>query len=234
MNIFKSALEFLKNTFNKTTNFFKNFDFKEFLNKTKTLVTSKKFAKSSLSVYLLVLSIVLVTVIVNAIAFSYSWFNPDTFATFNGGTLEYQGDTIAMRNEDCSVEYFYATAKQSDGSIEYNNAFTSELTVPSNSTRYFKAVITNSNEDIGPNVSLYISQLNASGKIISLACTYPSNTYKTYTDNLTDVPIMRNAYVKPYVKSEANPGMVEVEFFINNKSGTDFSFDPGTMYLSYN
>ena len=67
-----------------------------------------------------------------------------------------------------------------------------------------------------------------------LAVTFPSNTVRsTGSSAATDFYIIRNAYVKKNVATDADgPGLLEVEWFVKSTSNTSLNFTK--LYLMYN
>lgn len=188
--------------------------------------------------------------VVSIVTFSYSWFEPQTVT---GKGLSFNEDT-RLRSEDCSFEthkgeVVTSTMKTNDpdtykgyfiDQVRYFDAVeTGSVPIPANSRVYFKTDITNgigafsrTNGEYPSIVSLYITTMPGN---LTVACTYPSNSVRFVSSTQYDYYIIRNAYVK--VKDDEDvdgPGLLEVEWFVENNTGTASSINLNNLYLMYN
>ena len=81
------------------------------------------------------------------------------------------------------------------------------------------------------NVSLFFENMPAN---TTMAVTFPSNTVRsTGSSAVTDFYVIRNAYVKKYLSTDADgPGLLEVEWFVKSTANTSLNFTK--MFLMYN
>lgn len=177
----------------------------------------------------LVIILALMILIVNIVTASYSWFMP---LAENHNGMGYQSDTN-LRSENCSF-VTYAGTKQSNDSIDYNETVpitSSSYSINANTPYYFKTKIVNADTKFSSNVSLFFESMPAD---TTLAVTFPSNTVRaTGSSPETDFYVIRNAYVKVYVSTDADgPGLLEVEWFVKSTANTSLDFTK--MYLMYN
>lgn len=211
--------------------------------------------------------------VVNLVAYSYSWFTPAEVAG-KGLSME---RTDKLRSENCTFETYQGEIVTADmynhvapyntteaintyngyyiDQIRYFNdpiADNDVITIPAATTEtvngksvttpgrvYFRTNIENQDTNCSSVVSLYHSKMPAD---ISVAITYPSNTYHfvgtaeemaSYGGaadpndvydyaGYPDYFIIRNAYVKVRNDNDADgPGLLPVEWFVENNTATE-------------
>ena len=194
----------------------------------------------------LIALLAVVILIVNIITFSFSWFEPLTEenksgAGFNVNTrLRAEGCTFKTHLGEKATQYVkdQTTGAQTfrDQITYYPNELTGDdLTVDleDDHIAYFRTDIVNDDTSYPSVVSLYIASLDT-GLIVS--CTNPSNTVKKVTAaNHTDFFIARNAYVKVNDPKDVDgPGLLMIEWYVENKSGDDVVVDLSQLHLMYN
>ena len=203
------------------------------MRKNQKKVNNAKNALTRRGITLIVVLAVLI-LLVNVITASFSWFIPNSQTANN---VEYSASDV-IRSEDCKFATF-AGVLQTEGSgssqvvtgITYPSV-ASSTTLSAGQTAYFRTEIINENENFASNVSLFISEITASGNV-KICVTYPSNTVRTITSNVTDYSIIRNANVKQYDEQDVNgPGLLEVEWFVECVSGS-CTVNPNNLYLMY-
>lgn len=160
---------------------------------------------------------------------SFSWFEPDVK---EGMGLEVS-ETTVIRSEDCTI------TENLKGTLDYslvsygNNAESTKVTVNEGTTVYYKTVIKNSSTEFDTNVSLFLNGFDVSeGGSASIGVAYPTNSFRTFKADQTDIHIVRNAYVPKFVASDAYPGELSVEWFVKCESGS-VTFNPSQVYLMY-
>ena len=209
---------------------------------------NKKKKKSRLittrhGVVLIALLAVLILV-VNIIAFSYSWFTPktrsgDSMALERVDSIRserctfstYQGTLVTDSNWDASFTVDNETTSYKKqgyfiDQVVYNNAPIAEnavITIPEATIVdgktvpgrvYFRTNIQNTDTEHPSVISLYHHQML---RDVGVAITYPSNTYHRTEDVYDDYFILRNAYVKAKDEADADgPGLLQVEWFVEN------------------
>ena len=193
--------------------------------------------------------------VVSIVTFSYSWFEPQTVS---GKGLSFQEDS-RLRSEDCSFvthqgEVVTAAMKTSDpdtyktyfiDQVRYFDAtVTGSVSVPAKvgdtpGRVYFKTDITNGIGSFSHTdgqypsiVSLYISTMPGN---LTVACTYPSNSVRFVSSQQYDYYIIRNAYVKVRDDEDVDgPGLLEVEWFVENNTNSAIPINLNNLYLMYN
>lgn len=214
--------------------------------------TSKRKAKSKKQLMfmrsrrgvILVALIAVMVLIINLISASYSWFTPENV---NGTGMKYDYESKA-RSENCTMSTYKGvkvTGNNGNGQthagyylnqIHYDSsATTSNVSIASGATQYFKTEIINQDTKNASGISLYItgiSGVNASNTC-TMAVTYPSNSVRTLTTSGTNF-IIRNAYVKRKDAQDVNgPGLLVVEWFVTNNGSSSISVNPSNLYLTY-
>lgn len=203
--------------------------------KKKAKVNNKKISRFGL---ILILSLALIILLINVITASYSWFNPDIFT---GSQIKYEA-SYSLRSEKCTYETFlgHKVAKPNSnsgtvqvyGNIEYNTSpSTGSVTCDANSYTYFRTNITNADEKYASNVSLFISSFPGNSSGVGLGVSFPSSSYHIYTQNQTEVYIIRNAYVVQ--NDDENSGVLSVEWFVKNMSSSNVTVNLNDLYLMY-
>lgn len=160
---------------------------------------------------------------------SYSWFEPDNK---EGIGLEFKDET-KLRAQTCSVQTYRGTIGNKLVHYEVLPVSNSNITISASETAYFKTVVSNSSHDYDTVVSLFISSFAPSGGTASICVSYPTNSVRTYKDTQKDLHIVRNAYVPKLVETDANPGLLVVEWFVKCESGS-VTFNPSQVFLMYN
>ncbi len=171
--------------------------------------------------------------VVNVITASFSWFEPEV----KHGDVINLSETSWLRTEDCVItQNFLGSVDGNNHSIVYNTEIgkTGSQSIQPNNKAYFKTVINNNSEKYPTNISLYISEFPGGAGGVNLAVTYPSNTYRTFLSKQTDLGIIRNANVTNREKGNASSGILEVEWFVDNKSSSTVNIDFSKLYLMYN
>ncbi|MBQ0098730.1 MAG: hypothetical protein KBS62_07380 [Oscillospiraceae bacterium] len=169
--------------------------------------------------------------VVNVITASFSWFEP---TSVNGNSIKLN-ETTPLRVEECEISQNFTGVQQTDKSIVYTEASASSThSVPAGEKAYFKTVIINNSTTADTNISLFINQFPGATGGVSIAVTYPSNSYRTYTTAQTDLGIIRNATITARQKGNASTGVLEVEWFVNNKSSSAVTIDFSKLYILYN
>lgn len=138
--------------------------------------------------------------------------------------------------------------------VDENGAYTdtTKVSVPAAVTsggvttpgkKYFRTDITNQSSSYSSVISLYIFSMPAN---LAVAITSPSNTYHFVgtvadmqhdfgQDTWPDYFIIRNAYVKIKDENDADgPGLLRVEWFVENRSSSPVTIDLNGLYLMYN
>ena len=183
---------------------------------------------------ILIAALAAVILIVNLVAFSYSWFSP---GSDSGKGLEVIKNT-KLRSENCQFETYRGTVVTEDmyfGRDPYNAADyrgyyidqvkydttkianNTAISVDAHSRVYFRTQIQNHDEQYPSVVSLYHLNMPAN---LYVAVTYPTNTFHFVgSDPYPDYFIIRNAYVKPMDENDVNgPGLLTVEWFVENRT----------------
>ena len=199
--------------------------------------------------------------VVNLIVASYSWFTPtattgvglalDTSASIRSEkcTFEtYEGVLVTDTNWESSViinnvsttyraaGYFIDQVAYSDSKIEVNDkviipcaTVVDGETIPGRV--YFRTNIQNTDTEHPSVISLYHHQFPDT---LGLGVTYPSNTYfiNDFGD-YDDCFILRNAYVKKLDEADVDgPGLLQVEWFVENYSTTTKEFRVSTQTVN--
>ena len=173
---------------------------------------------------------------------SFSWFEPDVK---EGIGLQYN-DEVTLRDEHCTIITYSGSLNNTPGSLGYGlvqysgEVGTSDITVSATTSgetttpgfAYFKTVITNSSEDYDTVVSLFLPSITPNDGRAGLGVATPTNSYRTFGAEQTDIHIIRNAQVKMHVSTDANPGQLSVEWFVKCESGS-VTFNPSQVYLMY-
>ena len=173
---------------------------------------------------------------------SFSWFEPDVK---EGIGLQYK-DEVTLRDEHCTIITYSGSLNNTPGSLGYGlvqysgEVGTSDVTVSATTSgetttpgfAYFKTVITNSSEDYDTVVSLFLPSITPNDGRAGLGVATPTNSYRTFGAEQTDIHIIRNAQVKMHVSTDANPGQLSVEWFVKCESGS-VTFNPSQVYLMY-
>lgn len=173
---------------------------------------------------------------------SFSWFEPDVK---EGIGLQYN-DEVTLRDEHCTIITYSGSLNNTPGSLGYGlvqysgEVGTSDVTVSATTSgetttpgfAYFKTVITNSSEDYDTVVSLFLPSITPNDGRAGLGVATPTNSYRTFGAEQTDIHIIRNAQVKMHVSTDANPGQLSVEWFVKCESGS-VTFNPSQVYLMY-
>ncbi len=177
-------------------------------------------------------------VVLSMLTFSFSWFAP---GSETGVGLQFS-ETTSVRSENC--KYTTYTGDNNNGVISYENVInaSTEVTVSSqgsgnNATpgfAYFKTVIQNVNDNYDTNISLYLPQFNVDTETTAaIGVAVPTNTYKSYKGNNSDVAIVRNAYIAAYSYDKDASGSISIEWFVKCDKGA-VTLNPGSVYLTYN
>lgn len=166
---------------------------------------------------------------------SFSWFEPNIKEGIGLQFLE----TTTLRAEDCAIKTYSGTLNDTPGTkgyglVSYSTVEISsgDVTVDAGSTVYYKTVITNSSEEYDTVVSLYLPTFTVNSGNGSIGVAYPTNSFRTFTSNQTDIHIIRNAHVVRKIDTDANPGEIYVEWFVKCSEGS-VTFNPGSVYLMY-
>lgn len=178
----------------------------------------------------------LLIVIISMSTVSFSWFEPDVK---EGIGLEFKDET-KLRSQDCTIETYegtlgnkivnYAGAQVSSGDVTISATTSGETTTPA--MKYYKTVIYNSSTDYDTVVSLFLPLFTPNEGNASIGVAYPTNSYRTFTSEQTDIHIIRNAFVSKRVATDANPGQIIIEWFVKCDAGS-VTFDPSKVYLMY-
>lgn len=163
---------------------------------------------------------------------SFSWFEP---SSLSGSGLSFKHVTAVNSNE-CIVNTYSGQMNAKGEIVYYDTALSSgngnnSVSISSDSTSYFKTVITNNNTSYDANISLYLKNLTINTSA-DVAIIYPTNTYRTFTSNQQDLHLVRNAYVEAK-DTKSGTGEITVEWFIRCAEGTA-SFDADDIYIMYN
>lgn len=208
--------------------------------KEKSRNKNPKMKYSRFGVMLVVFLAVLI-LIVNIISASYSWFSPDS--VYGSGMTFVQSDY--MRSEQCSFKLYQGEVKSSgiDYDVQVLSTGTASDTLVTSTTatltssadvtedlHYYRIEVQNEDTENASDISLYFTNVPA-GTTIGIV--KPTNSTHTYSDATNDVNIVRNAYVKKYLSTDVDPGILYVEFFIRC-TGSSFTFDETDIYLLYN
>lgn len=194
----------------------------------------------------LIAALAALILIVNIVAFSYSWFTP---GSDSGNSLRMDMNT-KVRSENCTFETYRGTVVTEDmynGTGGYNAADyrgyyidqvkydstkianNTAVSVSAHSRVYFRTQIQNHDEQYPSVVSLYHLNMPAN---LYVAVTYPTNTFHFVgAEPYSDYFIIRNAYVKPKDENDVNgPGLLTVEWFVENRtdSAIDIKVTPDT------
>ena len=185
---------------------------------------------------------VIVAIVISMTTMSFSWFEPDVK---EGIGLQYK-DEVTLRDEHCTIKTYSGSLNNTPGSngyglVQYSGEVgTSDVTVSATTSgetttpgfAYFKTVITNSSEDYDTVVSLFLPSITPNDGRAGLGVATPTNSYRTFGAEQTDIHIIRNAQVKMHVSTDANPGQLSVEWFVKCESGS-VTFNPSQVYLMY-
>ncbi len=188
------------------------------------------------SLYPLCVLMALLIIVVSMTTVSYSWFEPDVK---EGIGLEFKEET-KLRAQNCTVATYKGTKGNKVTTYETTAVANSNVTVSASGSgenitpgyAYYKTVITNSSADYDTVVSLFIPSFKPSSGNASLCVAVPTNSVRTYTDEQTDIHIIRNAYVPNLIATDANPGQLIVEWFVRCDAGS-VTFNPSQVYLMY-
>ncbi|MBQ7965683.1 MAG: hypothetical protein IJ331_06355 [Ruminococcus sp.] len=176
----------------------------------------------------------ILTIIIAMTTMSYSWFEPDIK---EGIGLQYK-DEAQLRDEHCAIVTYSGAYNNTMGSTGYglvlygDQITTADVTVNEGETVYYKTVIENSSEKYDTVVSLFLPSFTITGGNASIGVAFPTNSFRTFSANQTDIHIIRNAHVKMFVDTDANPGQLSVEWFVKCESGS-VTFNPSQVYLMY-
>jgi len=179
----------------------------------------------------------LLIAIVSMSTMSFSWFEP---GVKEGIGLEFKDET-KLRAQNCTIKTYegslgnkvvnYGGDPVAAGNVTISATTSGETTTPA--FKYYKTVITNSSADYDTVVSLFLASFAPSTEgNASIGVAYPTNSYRTFTSTLTDIHIIRNAYVPKHISTDAKPGEIVVEWFVKCSSGS-VTFDPSKVYLMY-
>ena len=179
--------------------------------------------------------------VVNLVAFSYSWFTP---VTVSGQGLAME-ENASLRSERCTFQTFPGVLVTESNRSQYQGYYIDQvayaddpiaenavIVVPRATVAYdenneevivpgrvyFRTEIQNTDTNYPSVISLYHHEMPAE---LGVAITDPSNTYHMTEEDYTDYFIVRNAYVK--VKDDADvdgPGLLPVEWFVENRDTT--------------
>ncbi|MBQ9514963.1 MAG: hypothetical protein IJR57_02525 [Ruminococcus sp.] len=182
---------------------------------------------------LLIMSLAVIILVLNILSFSYSWFTP-TAETKNGLAFD---DSFNLRSENCTFKTYKGVVVTADNRAEHSGYYIDQIdyedtaledkyeneqwiTIPANGGRvYFRTEIQNQDTKYPSVVSLYHHNMPAN---LSIAVTYPSNTFYTTDAAYPDCFILRNAYVKVKDDNDADgPGILPVEWFLENTTSND-------------
>lgn len=177
----------------------------------------------------------ILTIVIAMTTVSFSWFEPDIK---EGIGLQYK-DEAQLRDEDCEITTYSGAYNNTPGSSGYglvqygDQVGTANVTVASGQTVYYRTVIENKSEEYDTVVSLFLPSftIQSDGKA-SIGVAMPTNSYRTFSATQTDIHIIRNAHVRMYVDTDANPGQLAVEWFVKCDSGS-VTFNPSQVYLMY-
>ncbi|MBQ8860163.1 MAG: hypothetical protein IJ015_02355 [Ruminococcus sp.] len=184
-------------------------------------------------------------VILGMTTISFSWFEPDIE---EGIGLEFKEDT-KLRSQECTIATYsgtkgnkitdYKTTEVADANVTLEATSEtvtaedgSESTVYTPVYAYYKTVITNPSDDYDTVVSLFLPSFVPSNGNSSLCVAYPTNSCRTFSEEQTDIHIIRNAYVPNNVATDSNPGQLVVEWFVKCSVGS-VTFNPSQVYLMY-
>ena len=178
----------------------------------------------------------ILTIVIAMTTVSFSWFEPDVK---EGIGLQYK-DEAPLRDEGCDITATYSGAYNNTpgssgyGLVQYGDQVsTASVTVSSGQTVYYKTVITNSSTEYDTTVSLFLpSFAPTTGGKASIGVAMPTNSFRTFSATQTDIHIIRNAHVKKYVSTDANPGELAVEWFVKCDSGS-VTFNTSNVFLMY-
>ena len=167
---------------------------------------------------------------------SYSWFEP---AEAEGVALSFNEET-KLRAENCTVATYKGTKGNNIITYETNEVKNEDITLEATgsvdnvipSYVYFKTVISNKNEEYDSVVSLYLPSFTPTNGSSSLCVAVPTNSVRTFSEEIKDIHIIRNAYIRKLVHTDANPGQLIVEWFVKCESGS-VTFNPSQVYLMY-
>lgn len=186
----------------------------------------------------------ILTIVIAMTTVSFSWFEPDVK---EGIGLQYK-DEAQLRDESCTIKTYSGSYNNDPdltgyGLVQYGGEVgTGKVTVSATTSgetttpgyMYYKTVITNSSEDYDTTVSLFLPSFDLSdGGQSSIGVAMPTNSFRTFSADLTDIHIIRNAHVKMNVSTDANPGEIAVEWFVRCDAGS-VTFNPSQVYLMYN
>lgn len=197
--------------------------------------------KKTLPILCVVMAIL--TIVIAMTTVSFSWFEPDVK---EGIGLQYK-DEAQLRDESCTIKTYSGAYNNTPGSTGYGlvqyggEVGTGNVTVSATTSgetttpafAYYKTVITNSSTDYDTTVSLYLPSFDLSDDgQSSIGVAMPTNSFRTFSATQTDIHIIRNAHVKKYVSTDANPGELAVEWFVKCDSGS-VTFNPSNVFLMY-
>lgn len=174
------------------------------------------------------LLLLLVIVIVSMPTASFSWFEPDTK---EGIGLEFKEET-KLRSESCSLVTYRGAMGNKVVTYGGTPVGASNVTLQEKEVAYFKTVISNSSREFDTVVSLFLPSFTPTGGSSRLCVMYPTNSVRTYVEPQSDLHIVRNAYVPMLVETDANPGLLVVEWFVMCDSGS-VTFNPSQVYMMY-
>ncbi len=170
----------------------------------------------------------LLIVIISMSTVSFSWFEPDTK---EGIGLEFKEDT-KLRAQNCTLATYRGTMGNKLVTYGGNPVGNSVVTLSEGEVAYFKTVVSNSSREYDTVVSLFLPTFTPSGGTSKICVTYPTNSVRIYSAEQTDLHIVRNAYVPMLVETDANPGLLVVEWFVKCDVGS-VTFNPSQVYLMY-
>ncbi len=177
----------------------------------------------------------ILTIVIAMTTVSFSWFEPDVK---EGIGLQYK-DEAPLRDEGCDITATYSGSYNNTpgstgyGLVQYGDQIsTANVTVSSGQTVYYKTIINNNSEIYDTVVSLYIPTFTVNSGTGSIGVAMPTNSFRTFSATQTDIHIIRNAHVKKYVSTDANPGELAVEWFVKCDSGS-VTFNPSKVFLMY-
>lgn len=174
------------------------------------------------------------TIVIAMTTVSYSWFEPDVK---EGIGLQYT-DEAKLRDENCEILTYSGAYNNTPGSTGYGlvqysgQVGTGNVTVSTGQTVYYKTVIKNNSEKHDTVVSLFLPTFTVNSGTGSIGVAMPTNSFRTFSSTQTDIHIIRNANVKMFVDTDANPGEISVEWFVRCETGS-VTFNPSKAFLMY-
>ena len=180
---------------------------------------------------LLVVLLAVTILVLNILSFSFSWFTP-VDETKHG--MEFD-EKYTLRSENCTFQTFEGEKVTEDNIANHSGYYIDQIAYNSDQIEdnhtfyiapgervYFRTVIQNQDREYPSVISLYHHRLPAK---LTIAVTYPSNTYYTPDANYDDCFILRNAYVKVRDDNDVDgPGILTVEWFVENSSSATIPF----------